>query len=383
MMGGYVDDEEEDEEDDDGGSGSEPETVYSDDGVVPARLGHFLEAWDAGLPTPPDRIIRGRAHRNQPSNALLGSSTSPRQLVNPQAGRNPRLPPASNGRLADPTPVLDLTDSNSDDEDVGPAVGSGATSLSTLPALTNGNSAASISINGGSGTFTREQKGKGKARAVSTPPPPPSAAGPSLATLTCPVCLGPPTPLALTACGHAFCAPCLHASLVAGPALTPPPPDLGPGTRGNRGGGGVGGAATSRIFVHSRGRGRGGRGRGRGAWVETGNAPPAPPGELDKHCPVCRHPLRGGVSAIPLLLWLLVGKVDNEADPSRRLLSAVGQEFTRPRHSHGAGQEGGRFSRRLQGRAGVVRVLRRAGARGRGRRMALGGRRSTARAEAD
>jgi hypothetical protein len=24
-----------------------------------------------------------------------------------------------------------------------------------------------------------------------------------------------------------------------------------------------------------------------------------PPGELDKHCPVCRHPLRGGVSHFP------------------------------------------------------------------------------------
>ncbi|GAA5967956.1 hypothetical protein JCM21900_003878 [Sporobolomyces salmonicolor] len=69
------------------------------------------------------------------------------------------------------------------------------------------------------------RKGKHEARAVSFPPssadqpsttPPDADSEPSrsLAHLSCPVYLYPPTPLALTACGHAFCAPCLHVALV-------------------------------------------------------------------------------------------------------------------------------------------------------------------------
>lgn len=107
----------------------------------------------------------------------------------------------------------------------------------------------------------------------------------SLANLTCPICLGPPTPLAMTICGHAFCGGCLHESLASGPELTPPPEPnnaglhrygfgfgFGPGTGGAAGGGGAG-------------RGSGGARRGGRMGGE---------GELDARCPVCRTILRGG-----------------------------------------------------------------------------------------
>lgn len=39
----------------------------------------------------------------------------------------------------------------------------------------------------------------------------------SMNELVCPICLGPPTPLVVTECGHTFCGPCLHAAMVAQP----------------------------------------------------------------------------------------------------------------------------------------------------------------------
>ncbi|KDE06832.1 hypothetical protein MVLG_02868 [Microbotryum lychnidis-dioicae p1A1 Lamole] len=171
----------------------------------------------------------------------------------------------------------------------------------------------------------------------------------SLSNLTCPICFGPPVPIAATSCGHVFCAPCLHAALLAGPELTPPPPRVaaevernyganGFGRRINPAGGGGG------IFNPSRGRNRSRVGptttnnRSRSSYgggastyahhptppwderIENDDneeeelddyeiyhppnrnrqqvppplPPPPPPGELDKHCPVCRKPLRGG-----------------------------------------------------------------------------------------
>lgn len=174
------------------------------------------------------------------------------------------------------TPVLDLTAADPQEDDI----------------IVNLADSTSVSAQ-------KQGKGKGKASAgvnsastTNAAPEPEIESAPSLSTLSCPICLGAPTPLALTACGHAFCAPCLHTALIAGPSLTPPPPDLGPGTRGNRGGG------AANLFVPQRGRG----GRARGG-VRTGTEPSAtdgsavePPTELDKHCPVCRAPLRGGVS---------------------------------------------------------------------------------------
>lgn len=155
-------------------------------------------------------------------------------------------------------------------------------------------------------------KGKGKARDASTPPIPladatssanniaaTSADGealPSLSHLTCPICFGPPAPLALTLCGHAFCAPCLHAALVAGPALTPPPTGTAGGGRGRGGRMGPMGEA-ARLFNTSagaRGRGRGVRGGGAaGSARELDDDDEGDP-ELNKHCPVCRTPLYGG-----------------------------------------------------------------------------------------
>ena len=100
----------------------------------------------------------------------------------------------------------------------------------------------------------------------------------SLANLCCPICLGPPTPLAMTICGHAFCGGCLHESLASGPELTPPPElrhayGFGPGTGGSGAGGG-----------------RGSGGGRRGGRMGGGD------GELDARCPVCRTILRGGWS---------------------------------------------------------------------------------------
>ncbi|KAK4050350.1 hypothetical protein OIO90_005143 [Microbotryomycetes sp. JL221] len=151
----------------------------------------------------------------------------------------------------------------------------------------------------------------------------------SLSTLQCPICLGSPTPLVLTSCGHCFCGPCLHAALAAGPPLTPPPPDFGlrgntagrggGGGRGARGGGGGGimGPAAEALFNRA-GQRRNPRraaatatnnvGDGRAfheGFVEDHHADATtaanwneeddePPTELDKHCPVCRARLKGG-----------------------------------------------------------------------------------------
>ena len=114
---------------------------------------------------------------------------------------------------------------------------------------------------------------------------------PSLSSLTCPICLGPPTPFALTSCGHAFCAPCLHSALVAGPALTPPPPDRNPppGSIRNHllGLAGRAGVAHHPPPIFIRGPRRGGPGvRAAGDEDE--------PSELDKRCPLCRTVLKGG-----------------------------------------------------------------------------------------
>ncbi|GAA5825285.1 hypothetical protein JCM11251_006921 [Rhodosporidiobolus azoricus] len=165
-------------------------------------------------------------------------------------------------------------------------------------------------------------KSKGKARAASSPTSasakplststdslsdPSAPLGPdgeplpTLNHLTCPICFGPPAPLALTSCGHAFCAPCLHASLVAGPALTPPP-QTGPAAAG-RGGYAGRGAYASRGGYGSYppgtfdsgygGSSASGRGGARGAAAAGGNDEDGDP-DLNKHCPVCRTALKGG-----------------------------------------------------------------------------------------
>ncbi|BGO93289.1 hypothetical protein NBRC10512v2_005593 [Rhodotorula toruloides] len=157
-------------------------------------------------------------------------------------------------------------------------------------------------------------KGKGKARDASTSSVPladsttsannaaaTTADGerlPSLSHLTCPICFGPPAPLALTSCGHAFCAPCLHAALVAGPALTPPPAGTAGAGRGRGGRTGPMGEA-ARLFNTStgaRGRGRAARGgyAGRAPAHATEDEDDEGDPELNKHCPVCRTPLYGG-----------------------------------------------------------------------------------------
>ncbi|BGP56750.1 hypothetical protein JCM8202_004477 [Rhodotorula sphaerocarpa] len=142
-------------------------------------------------------------------------------------------------------------------------------------------------------------------------PGPSEPAPKSLAHLECPICCGPPTPLALTSCGHAFCAPCLHAALVSAPALTPPPPGSGAGfgfgaglggatgpalARRGRGfagvGGGGGGGRRGTAANGTRGR-RGGR-TGRGDPYDDGAASDDGDPELNKRCPLCRSPLYGG-----------------------------------------------------------------------------------------
>ncbi|GAA5832981.1 hypothetical protein JCM3766R1_000385 [Sporobolomyces carnicolor] len=220
--------------------------------------------------------------------------------------------------------ILDLTDEGDEDD------------ADTRGGLLNRNSSDEIvivspvpSTSGATGGGSRpDSKGKTKRRrSVPTPSPSPSTQPPpsndaassnshlaSLATLSCPICLGPPTPLALTACGHAFCAPCLHAALVAGPALTPPPAPVP--VRG-RGGARARGRARGRGGSRGRGRGTGARGRGNtrasgpglGAQWESDDyedeeGDPASLASLDdaaggdpdlnKHCPVCRTPLYGG-----------------------------------------------------------------------------------------
>lgn len=112
-------------------------------------------------------------------------------------------------------------------------------------------------------------------------PIPPTTTKESLANLSCPICLGPPTPLAMTICGHAFCGGCLHESLASGPELTPPPELNGGLGRYNVGfGPGTGGG--------------GGAGRGSGGARRGGRMGGGGEGELDARCPVCRTILRGG-----------------------------------------------------------------------------------------
>lgn len=99
---------------------------------------------------------------------------------------------------------------------------------------------------------------------------PPSPTRESLANLTCPICLGAPSPLAITICGHAFCAPCIHQSLSMAPKIIPeyvhqPNPI---------------------FFGRTTGRGGGRMGASGGRTME--------PSDLDANCPVCRTPLLGG-----------------------------------------------------------------------------------------
>ncbi|GAA6060278.1 hypothetical protein JCM10212_003978 [Sporobolomyces blumeae] len=221
-----------------------------------------------------------------------------------------------------PTQTLDLTDDG--DEALPATYPPGAHPSSTIHLTGSTDSTASSSdddveiLPTAVPRVSSSSRDKGKGRAIpsaspSTAADAPTEALPSLATLSCPICLGPPTPLALTSCGHAFCAPCLHAALVAGPALTPPPPGsaaarAAPTTfqgrplagGGWRGGGLVpGGASRGARGAGGRGgSGRGGSGRGgargsNGAGGGPTNDDEGDP-ELDKHCPVCRTPLYGG-----------------------------------------------------------------------------------------
>ncbi|KAK9896742.1 hypothetical protein P389DRAFT_143654 [Cystobasidium minutum MCA 4210] len=78
--------------------------------------------------------------------------------------------------------------------------------------------------------------------------PPPEDKSSTLGELVCPICLGSPTPLVITECGHTFCGPCLHAAIVAQP-ITPQMLQDIPSVAGK---------------------------------------------DLEGTCPVCRHPLAGG-----------------------------------------------------------------------------------------
>ncbi|GAA5899520.1 hypothetical protein JCM5296_003727 [Sporobolomyces johnsonii] len=229
----------------------------------------------------------------------------------PSGDEAPFLPQAGSSRGARAVPeaalsptVLDLTDDGDDSS-------ARAEPFESTSTARPGRTADHLSLNDDDDDDVQlipsasiSSKDKGKARAVSFPPPsadqptttPPDADTEpprSLAHLSCPICLGPPTPLALTSCGHAFCAPCLHAALVAGPALTPPPPDTS--TRGRRGRGAAYAAAASSGIFTSRGRGRGARGGAAGG-AAAGQPSSDDDGdpELNKHCPVCRTPLYGG-----------------------------------------------------------------------------------------
>ncbi|GJN92770.1 hypothetical protein Rhopal_005808-T1 [Rhodotorula paludigena] len=213
---------------------------------------------------------------------------------------------------ADPAAVLDLTDEG---DDAGGAAGLSDSAAAALPLdRRQGESLFSTRLGDGPVTLgdgdedddvlvalphstvpapsSSDRKGKRKA---SSPPPPAADALPSLSHLTCPICFGPPAPLALTSCGHAFCAPCLHAALVAGPALTPPPAG-GAAGRGRGGAAARGRAALAAAGLRGRGGSRGG-GRGGSAAARRGGASDSDDDgdpELNKHCPVCRTPLYGG-----------------------------------------------------------------------------------------
>ncbi|BGP33741.1 hypothetical protein JCM10296v2_005545 [Rhodotorula toruloides] len=257
----------------------------------------------------------------------------------PVVASGSRSLPARSSRNA--APILDLTDSGDEGfSSLSPGLASG-TSSRPNPLANNGAPRPRLNIRPGDSLFStlgvagiaddddddslvfedaaairakRIKKGKGKARDASTSSVPladsassmnnaaaTAADGeplPSLSHLTCPICFGPPAPLALTSCGHAFCAPCLHAALVAGPALTPPPAGTAGAGRG-RGGrtGPIGEAA--RLFNTStgaRGRRRTARGgySGRASAAATEDEDDEGDPELNKHCPVCRTPLYGG-----------------------------------------------------------------------------------------
>ncbi|GAA5968051.1 hypothetical protein JCM3765_003567 [Sporobolomyces pararoseus] len=297
--------------------GSEPSTEEDEDEQprrTRAREGVF------GMSLPGDE--GDEEEEGEPDTETSGSDQeeengAARVAIQPPFASRPST--SSNGaRLSAPRispAVLDLTDDGDDDDDPEVEITSRP---SPLPKLETNSSDDVLIL---PSTSSSHPQPKGKSLSVPTPSPspstqpPPSAETistgpslPSLATLSCPICLGPPTPLALTACGHAFCAPCLHAALVAGPALTPPPPENAGRGRGTRGG--------TRARARARGRGRGRaaaattRGRGRGSWQQRGGFISSDDGvgeeeedqedisdgdpELNKHCPVCRTPLYGG-----------------------------------------------------------------------------------------
>lgn len=133
-----------------------------------------------------------------------------------------------------------------------------------------------------------------------SPPPAPKrpiSTDPSASHLSCPICLGPPTPLVTTICGHTFCGPCLHAALVAGGGITPEVNHEAQaivGGRPIRGGGWRGGGGRGGMFGPGANRGGGAPGSGGRNIGGLGVNNDVPPSELDGHCPVCRTILRGG-----------------------------------------------------------------------------------------
>ncbi|BGP01715.1 Proteophosphoglycan 5 [Rhodotorula toruloides ATCC 204091] len=254
----------------------------------------------------------------------------------PVVASGSRSLPARSSRNA--APVLDLTDSGDEGfSSLSPGLASGSSSrpnplannvaprprlnirpgdslFSTLGAADDDDDDSLVFEDAAAISAKRIDKGKGKARDASTSAVPladtttttnnaaattaDGEALPSLSHLTCPICFGPPAPLALTSCGHAFCAPCLHAALVAGPALTPPPAGTAGAGRGRGGRTGPMGEA-ARLFNTSTGaRGRGRTARsgyaGRASAAATEDEDDEGDPELNKHCPVCRTPLYGG-----------------------------------------------------------------------------------------
>jgi len=301
-------DQDQEEEGEESEPSTEDEEDYSEEGEqIP--MGRTVQEGTFGMAFPGDEDDDGEEPDTESSDE--GEEGEP--IAQPQAGPSstttntlhppPRISPA----------VLDLTDDGSDDDE--PLVFESRPS--PLHAIKPSASDDDLLILSSSSAkpfepSTTKLDAKGKGRAIpspspSTAPPPSAETLPSLATLSCPICLGPPTPLALTQCGHAFCAPCLHAALVAGPALTPPPPGTstpssttrgrgrGRGnsrTRGRWGVGVLGGGSGVGAPRSTASRGvntRNGAGGGVSSDAEDEGDP-----ELNKHCPVCRTPLYGG-----------------------------------------------------------------------------------------
>ncbi|GAA5849261.1 hypothetical protein JCM5353_005991 [Sporobolomyces roseus] len=295
--------------------GSQPSTEeedYSEEGEqIP--MGRTVQEGTFGMAFPGDED-EDEDDGEEPDTEPSDEEGEEESIIQPQAGPStnatnplPPLPPRVSPA------VLDLTDDGSDDDE--PLVFESRPSpLHSIKPSASDDDLLILSSSSAKPfkPSTKKLDAKGKGRAIpspspSTAPPPSAETLPSLATLSCPICLGPPTPLALTQCGHAFCAPCLHAALVAGPALTPPPPGTStPPTRGRgrqrgrgntttRGRWGVGvlgggsGVGPPRSIASRGVNSRTGGGGGVSSDVEDEGDP-----ELNKHCPVCRTPLYGG-----------------------------------------------------------------------------------------